>query len=246
MKILVIGATGLIGSRVTRQLQNLGHEVIPGSRRAGIDIISGEGLEAAMSGTAIVIDLSNSAAPDEETATRFFNTAGQNLAKAAKKAGIQHHIVLSIVGVDSALHIGYLRAKKAQETYVRSSGIPYTILRATQFHEHITTIMEVQATGNDIHVSTLDYQPVAAADVVNTICRIALEPAINGTIEIAGPERKLMNEFVSSYIDIRRLDKRVIPNNENQYMFYHLPKSALVPAGRFIKGPTLFEDWASD
>ena len=236
----------MIGSRVTSQLKNLGHEVIVGARSAGIDIITGEGLTTAMAGTDVVIDLSNSVSPEEETAIRFFHTAGENLVAAEKMTGIKHHIVLSIVGIDRVLHIGYLRAKKAQEDLIKSSGLPYTIIRSTQFHEHITTIMAVQGAGNDIHVSTMDYQPIAVEDVVNYITRVALAPPQNGTVEIAGPEKGPMNEFVSRYLTLKNRAERVIPNDDNRYMSFIFPKTALVPEGHFIAGLVKFDDWAKN
>lgn len=246
MKILVLGGTGLIGKKVCGKLAHAGHEVIVGTPSKGIDLISGEGLETALKGTDIVIDLSNSSGPEEETAISFFTTAGENLMAVEKTSGVQHHVVLSIVGIDKARYIGYLRAKKAQEDFVKASGIPYTIIRSTQFHEHIDTIIAVQSEGQNVHVSTLDYQPIAAEDVADYVAGIAQELPKNHTVEIAGPERAPMNEFVTRYLNIKGIEKTVLVNNDNKYMFLDLPKSGLVPDGDFRSGKIRFDDWAGN
>ncbi|MFC4163977.1 SDR family oxidoreductase [Epilithonimonas zeae] len=244
MKILVIGGTGLTGRLVTKKLEKLGHEVVIGSPSQGVNILTGEGLKEALYGTEIVIDLSNSSSPDEENALRFFETAGKNLVKAELNTTVKHHIVLSIVGTDDALEIGYLRAKKLQEDTIKNSGIPYTIIRSTQFHQHVEAIIQVQGEGDEVFVSDLDYQPIALEDVADFIVQFSLEAPKNGTIEIAGPRRGKMKDFVSKYIEITGQDKKVISDNENKYMHFVVPPSLLVPAGQFSPGTILFEDWA--
>ncbi|SKB63903.1 SDR family oxidoreductase [Daejeonella lutea] len=245
MRILVIGATGLIGKNVAKKLTALGHDVVAGSPGAGIDIITGEGLTEALKGTEIVIDLSNSSSPDDETAISFFSQAGKTLIAAEKQGNIRHHVVLSIVGIDKALNIGYLRAKKGQEDNVRQSGIPYTIIRSTQFHEHVNTIIAVQSQGAEVHVSTVDYQPIAAEDVAELISQIALEQPLNGTVEIAGPERAPMNEIVSRYLAIRQDSTRtVVANDDDKYMHLDIPKSLLVPDGDYREGKVRFDEWS--
>ena len=246
MKILVAGGTGLIGANVAGKLKKQGHEVVIGSPSQGVDIITGAGLSQALIDTDIVIDLSNSSSPEEENALAFFNAAGKNLAQAEQQAGIKHHLVLSIVGIDAVQNIGYLRAKKNQEDIIKNSGIPYTIIRSTQFHEHISTIIDVQGKDNNVYVSGLDFQPIAAEDVAEFVARFALEPAKNQTIEIAGPEAAPMDEFVSRYVKLAGLDKRVISDQENKYMFYNFPKSGLVPQGAYEKGRIPFNDWAQN
>lgn len=243
MKILVIGGTGLIGKEVCKKLEGIGHEVIVGSPSKGVDILTGKGLAEALEGTDIVIDLSNSQSPDGETALNFFRAAGRNLVAAEKVANVKHHLILSIVGTPLAQHIGYLQAKKLQEDAIAASGIPYTIIRSTQFHEHTSTIIAVQGEGNKVYVSTLDYQPIAVADVVSYVARFALEEPRNGIVEIAGPDRGPMNEFVEKYLQEKREDKVVVPNDENKYMFFVIPKSLLVPAGDFYPGEIRFDDW---
>lgn len=243
MKILVIGGTGLIGKEVCKKLKSMDNEVIVGSPSTGVDVLTGEGLVEALTGTDVVIDLSNSRSPDGNTALNFFNTAGKNLAAAEKIAGIKHHLILSIVGTDRGQHIGYLQAKKQQEDTIVESGIPYTIIRSTQFHEHVTTIITVQGDEKQVHVSTLDYQPIAAADVVNYVVKFALEEPKNGIVEIAGPDRGPMNEFVAKFLEAKGEDKVVVPNNEDMYMFFLLSRSGLVPTGDFYAGDLRFDDW---
>ncbi|OJV15852.1 MAG: NmrA family transcriptional regulator [Dyadobacter sp. 50-39] len=243
MKIVIVGGTGLIGANVSEKLRLLGHEVVVASPSQGINALTGEGLAAAMENAEVVVDLSNSASPEEDTAISFFRIAGKNLAEAEKAAGVKHHLILSIVGVDRALYIGYLRAKKEQEDIIKQSGIPYTIIRATQFHEHITTLIAVQSDEEAVHISTVDYQPIAAEDVAALVTKLALEAPKNATVEIAGPELAPMDEFVSRYLSVKGGEKPVKANDENKYMFFEIPKSLLVPQGDFYPGTIRFDDW---
>lgn len=243
MKILVIGGTGLTGRHVSQKLAAAGHEVISGSPSTGINILTGDGLTAALAGTEVVIDLSNSPSPDDKTALSFFRNAAENLIPKEKLAGVKHHLVLSIVGTDRARHIGYLRAKQEQEDQVKTSGIPYTIIRSTQFHEHITTIIAIQGNQQETHVSSIDYQPIAVDDVAELIARFALEAPKNAIVEIAGPEKAAMTGFVANYIDNKGSEKRLVPNDDDQYMYFNIPKDLLVPLGDFYAGPTRFDDW---
>ncbi len=243
MRILVIGGTGLIGKDVSRKLIDLGHNVIVGSPSKGVDIVSGEGLEEALKGTEVVIDLSNSASPDDKTALDFFRAAGKNLVAYEKEAGVKHHLVLSVVGTDRATYIGYLQAKKEQEDNIINSGIPYTIVRSTQFHEHITTLIAVQGNETEVNISTVDYQPIAAKDVVDLVIKLALEEPKNGMVEIAGSERAPMTEFVQKFLNYKADRKILISNDDNKYMFFEIPKDLLVPLGEFLAGPLRFDDW---
>ena len=243
MKIVIVGGTGLIGTRVSDQLRVLGHQVVVAAPSTGINALTGEGLAEAMKDAEVVVDLSNSASPEEDTAINFFRAAGRNLAAAEIAAGVKHHLVLSIVGTDRALYIGYLRAKKEQEDIIKESGIPYTIIRATQFHEHITTLIAVQSDEEAIHISTVDYQPIAAEDVAALVTRLALEAPKNTTVEIAGPDLAPMNEFVSQYLSVKVGEKPLVANDENKYMFFEIPKSLLVPQGDFYSGAIRFVDW---
>ncbi|MDO3643740.1 SDR family oxidoreductase [Mucilaginibacter sp. L3T2-6] len=243
MEILVVGGTGLIGKDVSRKLADAGHQVIIGSPSKGINIVTGEGLAEALVGTNIVIDLSNSPSPDDETALNFFRAAGKNLVMYEKEASVKHHLVLSIVGTDRVAYIGYLQAKKEQEDNIKNSGIPYTIIRSTQFHEHITTLIAVQGKETEVNISTVDYQPIAAIDVVELVVKLALEEPKNGTIEIAGPERAPMTDFVQRYLNHKGDSKVLISNNDNKYMFFDISKDLLVPLGEFRAGLITFDDW---
>lgn len=244
MKILVIGGTGLTGGLVTKKLENLGHEVIIGSPSHGVDMITGEGLSRALDGTEIVIDLSNSSSPEEENAISFFDTAGKNLVKNESTSTIKHHVVLSIVGTDDGLEIGYLRAKKLQEDHIKNSGIPFTIIRSTQFYEHTDTIIAVQGKGDEVFVSKIDYQPIALEDVADYIVQYALEEPKNGTVEIAGPTRANMDDFVAKYIEVTGKPIKVVSDEESKYMHLVVPTSLLVPARQYSAGKVHFEDWA--
>ncbi len=244
MKILVIGGTGLTGRLVTKKLANLGHRVVIGSPSHGVDLMTGEGLSQALENTEIVIDLSNSSSPEEENAIHFFQTAGKNLVKAELAANIRHHLVLSIVGTDDALEIGYLRAKKYQEDNIKNSGIPYTIIRSTQFYEHTDAIIAVQGQGDEVFVSKIDYQPIALEDVADYIVQFAIEEPKNGKVEIAGPTRANMDDFVAKYIAITGKHIRVVSDDDSKYMHLIVPKSLLVPAGAYCAGKAHFEDWA--
>jgi len=243
MKILVVGGTGLIGKDVSRKLIEAGHEVIIGSPSNGVNVITGEGLAEALQETEVVIDLSNSASPDDQTALDFFRTAGKNMVVQERIAGVKHHLVLSIVGTERVTHIGYLRAKKEQEDNIKDSGIPYTIIRSTQFHEHITTLIAVQGNETEVHVSTIDYQPIAAADVVDFVVQFALEEPKNATVEIAGSKRAPMPDFVHRYLNSTADNKKVVANDERKYMFFEIPKDLLVPLAEFHAGSITFEDW---
>ncbi len=243
MKTLVIGGTGLVGKGVCEKLKNIGNEVIVGTPSNGVNILTGEGLANALDGTDVVIDLSNSPSPDAPIALDFFQTAAKNLIRAVKAASIKHHLVLSIVGTDRAQHIGYLRAKKYQEDAVIESGIPYTIIRSTQFHEHVGTIIDVQGDRNNVHVSMVDYQPIALEDVVDYVVMFASEAPKNKIVEIAGPDRGLMTDFVKDYLREKGANTIVVANNDDKYMFEDIPRSLLVPSGNFFAGSIKFSDW---
>jgi len=244
MKILVIGGTGLTGRLVTKKLAKLGHQVVIGSPSHGVDLMTGEGLDLALQNTEVVIDLSNSSSPEEENAIHFFLTAGKNLVTAELVANIRHHLVLSIVGTDDALQIGYLRGKKHQEDNIKNSGIPYTIIRSTQFFEHTDAIITVQGNDEEVFVSKIDYQPIALEDVTDFIVQFALEEPKNGTVEIAGPIRANMDDFVAKYVEIAGKSVKVISDEDSKYMHLVVPKSLLVPAGAYNAGKIHFEDWA--
>lgn len=245
MKIVVIGGTGLIGGKVVAILRQQGHEVIAASPATGINTITGEGLSEAMDGTDIVIDLSNSPSFEDKAVMDFFQTSGRNLLAEEVKAGVKHHVALSIVGVDIMQNIGYMRAKQAQEDLIRKSRVPYTIIRSTQFFEFLKGIADQATKGNEVHISTVDFQPIAADDVASFVATHALSTPINGKTEIAGPERFEMNEIVKRYLQHSNDPRKVVADGKPQYYGGEITQAALVPVGQAELGIINFEKWWS-
>ncbi|HVU99663.1 MAG TPA: SDR family oxidoreductase [Puia sp.] len=243
MKIVVIGGSGLIGTKVVAQLRNRGHEVIVGSPNTGINSITGEGLAEAMNKTDVVIDLANSPSWEDKAVLDFFQTSGRNLLAAEANAGVKHHVALSIVGVDLMQNIGYMRAKKAQEDVITSSGRPYTIIRSTQFFEFLGGIADQATAEKEVHLSDVDFQPIASDDVASFVASFSLAAPVNGRVEIAGPERFKMYEIVTRYLQRLGDPRRVIANGRPQYYGGEISHSALVPAGHAELGAIDFEKW---
>lgn len=243
MKIVVIGGTGLIGTKVVAQLRQLGHQVIAASPATGINTITGEGLAEAMQDTAIVIDLANSPSFEDHAVMEFFQTAGRNLLGAEISAGVKHHVALSIVGVDIMQNIGYMRAKKVQEDLIKQSGVPYTIVRSTQFFEFIGGIANQATQGNEVHLSDVKFQPIASDDVAAFVVKYALAAPLNGQVEIAGPERFDMYEVAARYLQYMNDPRKVISNGRAEYFGGEVTHTALVPAGQSDLGATSFEKW---
>src|SRR6187200_1099308 len=200
MKIVVIGGTGLIGSKTVAILRQGGHEVVAASPNTGVNSITGEGLKEAMAGTQVVIDLANSPSLEDRAVLEFFETSGRNLVAAETAAGVRHHVALSIVGADRTPDNGYFRAKVAQEKLIEASGVPYTIIRSTQFLEFLPGIAQEATKGNIVRVSPGLFQPIAADDVAAFVADVALAPPRNGIVEIAGPERAPFSKMVARYL----------------------------------------------
>src|SRR5215472_7599661 len=200
MKIVVIGGTGLIGSKTVPILRQGGHEVLAASPRSGVNSITGEGLEEAMASAQVVIDLTNSPSFEEKAVLAFFETSGRNLAAAEAATGVGHHVALSIVNTDRTPDNGYFRAKAAQEKLIAASGVPYTIIRATQFMEFLGGVADEATQGNTVRISPGLFQPIAADDVAPLVAEIALAPPRNGSIDIAGPERAPFNDIIARYL----------------------------------------------
>ena len=245
MKIVVIGGSGLIGTKVVTNLRQKGHQVIAASPATGINTITGEGLAEAMKDTDIVIDLANSPSFEDKAVMEFFHTAGRNLLAAEINAGVKHHIALSIVGVDIMQNVGYMRAKKVQEDLISESGVPYTIIRSTQFLEFLAGIANQATDGNEVHLSDVKFQPIAADDVASFVAKYALAAPINGKIEIAGPERFEMYKIIELYLQHSNDPRKVVPNGKPQYFGGEIPHTALVPAGEAELGTINFEQWWS-
>lgn len=245
MKIVIIGGTGLIGTKVAGHLSEQEHTVVAASPSTGINAITGEGLAAAMAGTDIVIDLSNSPSFEEGPVLEFFEKSGRNLIAAELEAGVKHHLALSIVGVDRMQDLGYMRAKKVQEDLIRESGIPFTIIRSTQFIEFIPALAGAATQGNEIHGSHVEFQPIAAEDVAALVAKFALAAAENLTPEIAGPERRALSDFFEDYVQAKDPEKKVIPNQRDEYFGGKVPHDGLVPEGDATLGQIDLAKWLS-
>src|ERR1700716_415335 len=216
MKIVVIGGTGLMGSKTAAILRRGGHEVVAAAPNTGVNAITGEGLKEAMAGTQVVIDLANSPSLEDKAVLEFFETSGRNLLAAEGAASVQHHVALSIVGIDRTDN-GYFRAKVAQEKLIKTSGIPYTIIRSTQFLEFLGGIADSSADGNIVRLSPVLFQPIAADDVAPIVADVALAAPRNGIVEIAGPERAPFNEIVARYLKAVGDPREVVSDPEARY-----------------------------
>lgn len=244
MKIVVIGGSGLIGSKVVAKLRQQGHQVIAASPDTGINTITGEGLAEAMANTDVVIDLANSPSFEDKAVLEFFQTAGRNLLAAEINAGVKHHLALSIVGVDLMQNIGYMRAKMAQEDLIKRSDVPYTIIRSTQFLDFLPGIVKQATDGDQVHISNVQFQPIASDDVAAFVSEAALAAPAKGIQEIAGPERSTMPEFITRYLHDTSDPRQVVVNNRSQYYGGEIPNDALVPLdGRAKLGTINYEKW---
>jgi uncharacterized protein YbjT (DUF2867 family) len=243
MKIVIIGGTGLIGSKVVTSLRQLGHEVIVGSPDTGVNTITGEGLNEALKGTDVVIDVANSPSFEDKAVMEFFETSGRNLLTAEAKAGIRHHVALSVVGTDRLQESGYFRAKQAQENLITKSNIPYTIVRSTQFFEFLKGIVASAANDGEIQLAPAGIQPIASDDVASAISQVAIEEPINGTIEIAGPTLFTLPELVSLYLTKLEDPRTVKVNASARYFGAPLDAKTLVPGEGARLGRIDFDAW---
>jgi uncharacterized protein YbjT (DUF2867 family) len=243
MKIVVIGGTGLIGSKTVAILRQGGHEVVAASPKNGINTITGEGLKEAVAGAQVVIDLANSPSFEDKAVLEFFETSGRNLLAAEAAAGVRHHVALSIVGTDRTPDNGYFRTKVAQEKLIEASGIPYTIIRATQFLEFLGTIAATSADGNLVRLSPGLFQPIAADDVAATVADVALAAPRSGIVEIAGPERAPFNEIIARYLKAVGDPREVVSDPEARYWGGRVEERSLVPLGEARLGRIGFDEW---
>ena len=243
MKIVVIGGTGLIGSKAVAILRQGGHEVDAASPKSGVNTLTGEGLKEAMAGTQVVIDLSNSPSFEDKAVLEFFETSGRNLLAAEKAAGVRHHVALSIVGTDRTPDNGYFRAKVAQEKLIVASGVPYTIVRATQFLEFLSGIAASGAVGNVVRISPGLFQPIAADDVAPVVAEVAVAEPRNGIVEIAGPERAPFNEIVARYLKAVGDPREVASDPEARYFGGRVEERSLVPLGEARLGRIGLDEW---
>src|SRR5262250_1533086 len=243
MKIVVIGGTGLIGSKTVPMLRQGGHEVVAASPSTGVNTITGEGLTAAMAGTQVVIDLANAPSWEDQAVLEFFETSGRHLLPAEIAAGVRHHVALSIVGTDRTPDNGYFRAKVAQEHLIEASGIPYTIIRSTQFLEFLGGIAAASAEGNMVRLSPGLFQPIAADDVAAIVAEVALAAPRNGIVEIAGPERAPFNDIVARYLQAVGDPREVVRDPEARYFGARVEEHSLVPLGDARLGRIGLDEW---
>jgi uncharacterized protein YbjT (DUF2867 family) len=242
MKIVVIGGTGLIGSKAVAILRQSGHEVVAGSSQSGINTITGEGLNQAMAGTQVVIDLANSPSFEDKAVLEFFETSGRNLLAAEAAANVRHHVALSIVAIDRTDN-GYFRAKVAQEKLVETSAIPYTIVRSTQFLEFLGGIANSSADGNIVRLPPVLFQPIAADDVAAIVAEVALAAPRSGIVEIAGPERAPFNEIIARYLKAVGDLREVVNDPEAPYFGGRVEEKSLVPLGEARLGRIGLDEW---
>ena len=244
MKIVVIGGTGRVGSKLVDLLREHGHEALAAAPNTGVDTITGDGLAAALEGAAVVVDVSNSPSFDDAAVLEFFTTSTRNLLAAEAVAGVGHHVAMSIVGADRLPDSGYLRAKVAQEELIKASSMPWSIVRATQFFEFIDSIVAAATDGDTVRVSPMLIQPMAAGDVARAVGKVAAGAPLNGTIEIAGPEAFPLDELVRRDLSARQDPRRVIADPHAEYFGTELAERSLVPdIGAAQLGATRFEDW---
>jgi uncharacterized protein YbjT (DUF2867 family) len=242
MKIVVIGGTGLIGSKTVAILRQRGHDVVAAAPNTGVNTITGEGLKAALAGAQVVVDLANSPSFEDQAVLQFFKTSEGNLLPAETAAGVGHHVALSIVGIDRSDN-GYFRAKVAQENLIKASGIPYTIIRSTQFMEFLRGVADSATDGNKVRIATGLLQPIAADDVAANVAEVALATPRNGIVEIAGPEQAPFNEFVARYLKAVGDPREVVRDPQALYFGGRVERRSLVPLGEARLGRIGFDEW---
>jgi len=245
MKCVVIGGTGLIGSKVVKKLREHGHEALPASPDTGVNTITGVGLARALTGASVVIDVSNSPSFEDAAVMEFFETSTRNLLAAEAAAGVGHHVALSVVGAERLPDSGYLRAKVAQEKLIAASPLPYSIVHATQFFEFVKSIAAAATDGDTVRLAPVLLQPIAAEDVASAVYEIAVGTPVNGTVEVGGPEQIRFDALIRRGLSARNDPRRVVADPHARYFGTELGERSLVPGGDARLGKTRFEDWLS-
>lgn len=243
MKIVVIGGTGLIGSKLVQNLRERGHDALAAAPSTGVNSITREGLAQAMDGADIVVDVANAPSWEDQAVLDFFETSSRNLLAAEAAAGVRHHVALSIVGSERLPENGYFRAKVAQENLIKASGIPYTILRATQFFEFVGGIAQAATVGEEVCVSPALIQPMASDDVVAALTDVTLAAPVNGTVEVAGPEAMPLDELVRRFLRATQDTRKVVPDVHARYFGSVLDDQSLTPGKNPRLGAIRFQDW---
>jgi uncharacterized protein YbjT (DUF2867 family) len=245
MKIVIIGGTGLIGSKVVSKLRDRGHEAVPAAPNTGVNTLTGEGLAEVLKGADVVVDVSNSPSFEDVAVLSFFTKSTTNLLAAESAAGVRHHVALSVVGTDRLSESGYMRAKIAQEKLIRESLIPYSIVHATQFFEFLKGIADGGTVGDSVRLAPVLIQPIAAEDVATEVTRVAVGPPLNGIVEIGGPKQFRMDEIVGRYLAARGDPRSVIVDPSARYYGAELGERTLVADNNAMLGEISFEDWMS-
>jgi uncharacterized protein YbjT (DUF2867 family) len=243
MKIVVIGGTGLIGSKLVSKLDLQGHEAVPASPDSGVNTLTGEGLAEALDGAEVVVDVSNSPSFEDAAVLEFFRTSTRNLIAAEAAAGVRHHVALSVVGTERLTESGYFRAKIAQEQLIHDSSIPYSIVHATQFFEFVKSIAAAATDGNTVRLAPVLIQPIAAEDVARAVTRVAVAPAVNGVVEVAGPEQFRLDELIRLGLRARNDPREVIADPGASYFGAPVSERTLLPGHDASIAQTRFEDW---
>jgi uncharacterized protein YbjT (DUF2867 family) len=245
MKIVVIGGTGLIGTKLVNNLRQRGQEVVAASPSSGVNTFTGEGLAEALTEAQVVVDVANAPSWEDKAVLEFFETAGLNLLAAEKATGVRHHVALSIVGADRLPASGYMRAKMAQENLIKTSGIPFTIVRSTQFFEFAKGIVQSATEGQTVRLSPALMQPIAADDVAAALTDLAVAEPLNGTVEIAGPEPIRMDELARRFLNATRDPRKVTADVHARYFGTELNDQSLTPGDNARLGRTRFDEWLS-
>ncbi len=243
MKIVVIGGSGLIGSKLVNKLREQGHEAIAASPNSGVNTLTGEGLSEALKGASVVVDVTNAPSWEDAAVMNFFETSTRNLLTHEAATGVGHHVALSVVGTERLLESGYFRAKIAQETLIKASSIPYSIVRATQFYEFVKGISDFSTRGNEVHLPPALIQPIAADDVASEVGRIATGSPVNGTVEIGGPEQFRLDELIRRGLAARKDQREVVADPQATYYGIKVTDRALVPENDARLGKMRFDEW---
>jgi uncharacterized protein YbjT (DUF2867 family) len=243
MKLVIIGGTGLIGSKLVTKLREHGHEAVPASPDTGVNTLTGEGLAEALQDAAVVVDVSNSPSFEETAVMEFFTTSTRNLLKSAAAAGVKHYVALSVVGTERIPDSAYLRAKNAQETLIKGGGIPYSIVHATQFFEFVKRIADDATDGTTVRLPPVLIQPMAADDVAKAVGRIAVGEPLNGTVDVAGPQQFRFDELIRQGLAARNDPREVVVDPHARYFGAELGERSLIPAGEARLGEIRFEQW---
>ena len=243
MKVVVIGGTGLIGSKVVMRLRQQGHEAVAAAPNTGVNTLTGEGLGAALEGASVVVDVANSPSFEAATVMEFFRTSTGNVLAAALRAGVGHYVALSVVGTERLESSGYFRAKVAQEQSIISSGIPYTLVHATQFFEFLNAIAQTSTNGDAVHIAPVLFQPIAADDVADVVTEVSVGAPLNGRIEIAGPERYRFDELIRDFLRGKDDPREVIADPHARYFGAELSQDSLVPRDNPRLGHRHLRDW---